>query len=41
MRTDGNNVVLAQKLEKASGAREFDYHCLERIDSDLSYNRER
>lgn len=41
VRTDGTNVLLAQKLEKAGGAREFDYHCLERTGDELQYNPER
>ena len=38
LRTDGDRVLLAQKLEKASGSREFDYHCLDRTSGALAYN---
>lgn len=41
LRTDGKSVLVAQKLEKASGAREFDYHCIERADGELAYNPDR
>lgn len=41
LRTDGENVILAQKLEKRSGTREFDYHCLEANDGELVYNPDR
>lgn len=38
-RTDGHRVVLAQKLEKPSSAREFNYHCLEPDNTGtLTYN---
>jgi hypothetical protein len=41
VRTDGERVLVAQKLESPSGARQFDYHCLEPVDGELVYNPDR
>ena len=42
VRTDGHRVVIAQKLERSSAGKEWDYHCLEPgAGGDLAYNPDR
>jgi beta-lactamase superfamily II metal-dependent hydrolase len=37
LRTDGEKVVLSYKLDRPKGSREFDVHCLEPVDGQLTY----
>ena len=37
LRTDGEKVVMAQKLERASASKEWDFHCLRPVRGELQY----